>query len=110
MAERILMNEFKALSKEKWVNVEVSEPSSRKATASETRLTDPPAPRRERLQLGHRPASPQPRLSLPRRLLQSPNDIPEQLPLRAPKFVSPQKTFSPNSKATHQLTHTPHSF
>jgi hypothetical protein len=38
MAERILMNEFKALSQEKWVSIEVS--LDLKVTSTEDKLAD----------------------------------------------------------------------
>ena len=93
MAERILMNEYKALSQEKWVNVEVSRLTFhilRLHIVQELTISPPPAQRRRHLQLDHRPHHNQPRLPLLRRLLPRLHALPLKLPLlSAPVPIHP---------------------
>ena len=88
MAEKILMSEFKALSKEPWTNIEVCSPLLYDTGLLLAILTlEPPAHQREHLSMACRPHGHQPRLDLQWRLLQGQDDIPSQLPLQPSWYV-----------------------
>jgi hypothetical protein len=87
MAERILMNEFKALAKEQWVNIEVSSSHRPRDTTNPRLINSSAAPKRGHLQLDHRAYRPQPRFSILRRLLQGSHGVPLKLPILATKYA-----------------------
>jgi hypothetical protein len=93
-AQRVLMNEFKALSKETWTNIEVRRHPTlpRSGVADPQRstvLTTVAVTERQRLRMERRPHRTQPRLTLLRRLLQGQNDLPPQLPSLTTRYVTP---------------------
>jgi len=85
MAQRILMNEFKQLSKEKWTNIEVRLGDIHSSVTvivamQEHRANHVTAHQRERLRVECRPDSHERRVHVLRRLLQGQDDLPSQLP------------------------------
>ena len=111
-AQRVLMNEFKALSKETWTNIEVCRhptlpcPGVADPLQRSTVLTTALVTERQRLRMERRAHRAQPRLTLLRRLLQGQNDLPPQLPSLTTRYVtSPRLDPEPNA-TQHSLTST----
>jgi hypothetical protein len=86
-AQRMLMREFKDLSKEAWTHIEVRLPEQRgektflecSPSHAEHPANRPPADQRKRLRVECSTHSTERRLALLRRLLQGQDDIPPQL-------------------------------
>ena len=110
-AQRVLMNEFKALSKETWTNIEVCRhptlpcPGVADPLQRSTVLTTALVTERQRLRMERRAHRAQPRLTLLRRLLQGQNDLPPQLPSLTTRYVtSPRLDPAPNPNRNATLT------
>ena len=81
------MNEYKALSKETWTNIEVRfTPKTWRFTARDV-ANQHAAHQRQRLRVERRPHRPEPRLSLLRRLLQGEDDLPQELSIHAARYA-----------------------
>lgn len=89
MSERILMNEFKTLSEEKWLNIEVGSLHLRlplySLTGQTTNTLSMKAPQGEYLQVEYRPDRAEQGVYVLRWLLQGSHDLSSQLPLPASK-------------------------